>query len=168
MKWVQGFCPERVFGGAGEGPHVQTNAMLAPSSRRDFSVGNCGAVNFRQEAPQRRPLPRWAYESREKNSPGTGATPPSRRRFPVSGRSFAASVFPATKPDNPGTATDFALCLQYRRRSRTVPCYTSAAELGQFLCWGNPRRPNRFCLVATPATHFRQVTASRMRSAFPR
>ena len=168
MKWVPGFCPERVFGGAGEGPHVQTNAMLAPSSRRDFSVGNCGAVNSRQKAPQRRPLPQWAYESRERNSPGTGAAPPSRRRFPVSGRSFAASVFPATKPDNPGAATDSALCLQYRRRSRTVPCYTSAAELGQFLCWGNPRRPNRFCLVAPPATHFRQVTASRMRSAFPR
>ena len=168
MKWVPGFCPERVFGGAGEGPHVQTNAMLAPSSRRDFSVGNCGAVNSRQKAPQRRPLPQWAYKSREKNSPGTGAAPPSRRRFSASGRSFAASVFPATKPDNPGTATDFAIRLQYRRRSKTVPCYTSAAGMGQFLFLGNPMRSNCFCLVATPATHFCQMTASRMRSAFPR
>lgn len=168
MKWVPGFCPERVFGGAGEGPHVQTNAMLAPSPRRDFSVGNCGAVNSRQEAPQRRPLPQWAYESREKNSPGTGAALPSRRRFSASERSFAASVFPATKPNNPGTATDFAICLQYRRRSKTVPCYTSAAAMGQLLRSGKPRCSNRFCPFATPATHCRQVTASRMRSAFPR
>ena len=168
MKWVPGFCPERVFGGAGEGPHVQTNAMLAPSSRRDFSVGNCGTVNSRQKAPHRLPLPQWAYESREKNSPGTGAAPPSRRRFPASGRSFSASVFSATKPDNPGIATDFTLCLQYRRRSKSVPCYTSAAAMGQLLRSGKPRRSNCFCPFATPATHFRQVTASRMRSAFPR
>lgn len=122
----------------------------------------------RQKAPQGLLLPQWAYESREKNSPGTGAAPPSRRRFPASGRSFAASVFPATKPDNPGIATDFTLCLQYRRRSKSVPCYTSAAAMGQLLRSGKPRRSNCFCSVATPATHFRQVTASRMRSAFPR
>ena len=93
MKWVQGFCPERVFGGAGEGPHVQTNAMLAPSPRRDFSVGNGRAVISPKQAPQWLPLPLWAYESREKNSPGTGAAPPSRRRYPVSGRDTSRQVY---------------------------------------------------------------------------
>lgn len=66
MKWVPGFCPERVFGGAGEGPHVQTNAMLAPSPGRDFSVGNCGAEN----SPQK---PRSGFLCRN------GLTNPERR-----------------------------------------------------------------------------------------
>lgn len=168
MKWVPGFCPERVFGGAGEGPPCPDKCDAGSLPKEGLYRWKLRGRESRQEAPQRLPLPQWAYESREKNSPGTGAAPPSRRRFSVSGRSFTASVFPATKPDNPGTAADFALCLQYRRRSKTVPCYTSAAAMRQFLFSEKTKCPNRFCPLVTPATHFRQVTASRMRSAFPR
>lgn len=168
MKWVQGFCPERVFGGAGEGPHVQTNAMLAPSPRRDFSVGNGRAVISPKQAPQWLPLPLWAYESREEFSRHRGCTALTAALPCVRERYFTASVFPATKPNNPGAATDSAICFQYRRRSKSVPCYSSAVAMGQRLCWEKPRRPNCFCPLVTPATRFRQVTASRMRSAFPR
>ena len=68
-----GFCPERVFGGAGEGPHVQTNAMLAPSSRRDFPVGNCGAVN-----PAKKSRRGFFYRS--------GHTNPERGILPAQGQ----------------------------------------------------------------------------------
>ena len=130
--------------GLGNGGKRTARRSACPRQKSGKISPQGGAVNSRQEAPQRLPLPQWAYESREKNSPSTGAAPPSRRRFPASGRSFTASVFPATKPDNPGTATDFALCLQYRRRSRTVPCYTSAAAMGQLLFLGNLGVPTAF------------------------
>ena len=154
--------------GLGNAASGQPDALLAPDESLGKSPRRGRAVISPKQAPQWLPLPLWAYESREKNSPGTGALPPSRRRYPVPGRYFTASVFPATKPNNPGAAMDFAICLQYRRRSKSVPCYTSAAAMRQLLFSGKPKRPNCFCPFATPATHFRQVTASRMRSAFPR
>lgn len=58
LKVGVGFCPQKVFGGAGALPHVQTNAMLAPSKDGPFSRPG-GPIRFpktgrfRQSGPQR-------------------------------------------------------------------------------------------------------------------
>ena len=58
LKVGAGFCPQIVFGRAGASPHVQTNAMLAPSKDGPFPVPTARSVflkagSFRQSGPQR-------------------------------------------------------------------------------------------------------------------
>lgn len=169
MKWVQGFCPERVFGGAGGGTPCPDKCDAGSLPKEGLFRWKRQSRNFPQTSPAVASFAALGLRiQREEFSRHRGCTALTAALPCVRERYFTASVFPATKPNNPGAATDSAICFQYRRRSKSVPCYSSAVAMGQLLCWEKPRRPNCFCPLVTPATRFRQVTASRMRSAFPR
>lgn len=85
LKVGAGFRPQNVFGRAGASPHVQTNAMLAPSKDGRFPVPVVPpllleTVSFRQAGPQ---TPNVADFSSCRHFPGPAA---ERRTNGLTGR----------------------------------------------------------------------------------
>ena len=79
-----------------------------------------------------------------------------------------ASVFSATNREKHSATTVFGIPFQYRRRCRTVSLLHFRDSFVTDRYFKKSYCRNRFCCLATPATHFCQEVPSRMRSAFSR